>query len=1180
MKKIFLSALILLITSTSFCQTSEIAVDSLVTVKSPNAFAFQEVNFFEMNEYTGKADVQIPIWEINLGDISIPISISYNTGGVKVNSVASDVGLNWSLNAGGVVTKEIKGESDFMIKRSRPTAICGFLMDNEFDWITRSVDGKPDIYTATAPGITTVFTHKKGRTPFEITKKGSAITTNVVNENAPFETGGFPSSRIYKDIKDISIVSNSGYKYDFFVRDSIWVDRYRIPETWQGTTHQDLVQGLGIGGCLMYGGADEDPDTPDDAASNSDCYGQGYYNSYYLSKLTDQSTGNHVTFSYEKYFVDDYEMRISNENVDGYIPPGTDMERYRRYRNEVDSWFNRIKSINYKNININFIYSTANRNDIPGNTAKSLTAIEIRDNHGKVIKRANFVYDYTQSVENCTAPECYRLRLKEMFFSYSNGEKDPSYVFTYNTTKLPKRFSYKKDFFGFYNAANSTDQKLIPKLYYYPNNGKHSVLPFQLGSSYYSPPSTFSMAPNFTYAKAQSLSQVRFPTGGTLELNYEPHSFLIDGYQKQGGGLRVYNQTFKDVNGNTEKEINYTYSNNGITTGSIVSAPKYSDIKIAAIHNSPNVHDPHSITIQNAVDKVVFTTSFDSYSLNGVTSNSFVGYNQVVVSQTGNGYRELKFSSPKEIGNDFPTQFNYGNVDDYGSVPGTEKLKWLEFKVLNGMFCNIYTDNDIRRGNLLEEKVYDENDILKKRKAFNYTYDQFENESISVWDREYFYRKQRERNWYEQTYVSTTLTIHPYRNLLTSTVEETYLENGTIINTENFIYDTNLPFIKETHTTIGADSYVIKNYYPFDSEVSGNSNISNLVAQNRLADVIRKESFKNNSLINTTLYNYGNFDGNYLMNKMFSGKAQNNLTQEFEIDSRDSDGNITQYHTPEGLYHSAIWGYNKSYPIARIINGKISDINTPLLNNLLYLSNEDDDATTSFSGKEGALRQQLNNLRDVLPNAQIATYTYNPLIGMTSMTEASGNSQYYKYDGHNRLSQNLDENLNIETQMNYNYKIQNNNVIITNPPISSVDIVHNYDQANRINYFTANVQGGIGPFSYSWNYRINGQVTVVESNSNRIELSLPFGEDVVINVQVSDPSSSSSDSYNIIFPGCQSYTVRSAPLGRGEYDTIRYINCVDGSTSSLYSTSSVNICVLAGTEITGSVTPVSNGNCN
>lgn len=62
--------------------------------------------------YTGALNVSIPLHTLKSRSLELPISLSYNGSGVKVNDLSSWVGLGWSLNAGGVISRVMRGLPD------------------------------------------------------------------------------------------------------------------------------------------------------------------------------------------------------------------------------------------------------------------------------------------------------------------------------------------------------------------------------------------------------------------------------------------------------------------------------------------------------------------------------------------------------------------------------------------------------------------------------------------------------------------------------------------------------------------------------------------------------------------------------------------------------------------------------------------------------------------------------------------------------------------------------------------------------------------------------------------------------------------------------------------------------------------------------------------------------------
>ena len=85
--------------------------------------------------YTGRTNINIPLFTISYNDIEVPISISYHGGGIKVDEEAGAVGLGWTLNASGVINRIVRGMPDELYEAGK---IAGY---NHLDRL--KVSGSP-----------------------------------------------------------------------------------------------------------------------------------------------------------------------------------------------------------------------------------------------------------------------------------------------------------------------------------------------------------------------------------------------------------------------------------------------------------------------------------------------------------------------------------------------------------------------------------------------------------------------------------------------------------------------------------------------------------------------------------------------------------------------------------------------------------------------------------------------------------------------------------------------------------------------------------------------------------------------------------------------------------------------------------------------------------------------------
>jgi YD repeat-containing protein len=132
----------------------------------PEAASIVRGNVLSLSKNNGLATANIPLHEMKLKDFSLPIALGYASSGVKVDAIPGRVGTDWSLNAGGVITRIVHGLPDDHAIRVQPypnfdmslpdtsRGIITFLetLTGKFSW-----DAEPDEFHIAAPGISTKF---------------------------------------------------------------------------------------------------------------------------------------------------------------------------------------------------------------------------------------------------------------------------------------------------------------------------------------------------------------------------------------------------------------------------------------------------------------------------------------------------------------------------------------------------------------------------------------------------------------------------------------------------------------------------------------------------------------------------------------------------------------------------------------------------------------------------------------------------------------------------------------------------------------------------------------------------------------------------------------------------------------------------------------------------------------
>lgn len=249
---------------------------------------------------------------------------------------------------------------------------------------------------------------------------------------------------------------------------------------------------------------------------------------------------------------------------------------------------------------------------------------------------------------------------------------------------------------------------------------------------------------------------------------------------------------------------------------------------------------------------------------------------------------------------------------------------------------------------------------------------------------------------------------------------------------------------KEVYNSSNNSTELIKQkmYYPYNLPPWYSWNTQELINANRIAEPTAIETFNNDVLTSRLakvydfvsdnspfepIINSTNTANNPLfeLSQTYFAKGNENLDLKLKFELYDDDANVLQVRQTNGTPVSYIYGYNQTKPIAKLVNFEYNNLTTPLITNIQTASNNDANCTSNCIQTEEYLRNTLDQLRSY-PNTQVTTYTYDPLIGVTSMTDPRGQTIYYNYDSFNRLKNIKDSSGNIIEAYDYNYRQSSN----------------------------------------------------------------------------------------------------------------------------------------------------------
>lgn len=1072
---------------------------------SPEASSLFKFVETPVNLNSGLANITVPIYTIQTKGVEIPISLNYHSRGIQVGELASRVGLGWTLNYGGMVSRQVRGKSD-------DGEAHGYLKESFYEdfftnpetrssvnqaYSNNNVDFDPDLFFFNFPGYSGKFIFDQiTKDPWQ--QKYSDI---IINPLRSFSTG---------IIKGFEIIDEKGNVFYFGAFDS-------EVSTTEVVGDKENAPGFWIKSDGVY------DSMPSSAVSEG-------FSGWHLLKIVTYHK-EVITFSYvpenPQYIRKSYDENLYESASEFAIS----------YYAHVNNTQYQVSQIDFPGGKVIFNRESSQREDMLG--AYALENIVIKNNANQEIKKFDFNYNVVTSEANnnyighlasTDLTSHKRMFLNSVTESSGNLIK-PSYEFEYSPVKLPNRFSTSQDNWGYFNGAN---------------NGP--FMPFYDYGDY-----TMDRRVNSTKNGAGLLRKVIYPTGGSVAYEYEQNigvkpSFL-DQTVSPGNNPEVLKEVLLGhLHSNHFESGYYTIpviigENKSSEVRSWVNFDYYDHMDGPCQDNESTAECRFSMILDGGPGKTYVLPFGNDKSLAGVPSGNYElkvyppGGDSTIYFTTrlrwyeedpveddqGNPlmlasgkrikritysdgqavvkYKEFEYQNPD--GSNSGKIFGYpnfyafkGTIGDediawrYGSKPGspltslqgndlsygyvieyegtkTDNIGKTEYKFTNFSDAGTYyefpyhppIDNQWLRGKPLETKVFQKNELgysIVKEIKNQYIYGANESDINSASLIAYppvLHMDSTFTSHHDWDYFRMPLAVFTPENgqqdgpdykvfyqqggasdLYSSMISD-YLnnENGSQQVIKTTLYKYNYPEhyqVKEIEEVV--DGKAIQTQYSYPNELEDETSldyedldvpewngITTLKSANRIIPVQVKtlvidESTTVSKLVERTLYKDQQPANITLPSEIKTAKLGYGLSSRLIYHEYDSKGNPLEISQADGPHTVYIWGYNNQYPVAKVENA--SHIDVVALINMSVINNP----TTSDS----SMRTELDKIRSGLPEAIVTTYTYKPLVGVTSETDPNGNTITYEYDDLGRLETVRNQDGKIAKHVKYEFKNQ------------------------------------------------------------------------------------------------------------------------------------------------------------
>jgi hypothetical protein len=478
------SLTLIIIGQYSFSQASPNPADYSKTTDiippAPNAASLGTYGGLNFGLFTGTMSHSIPIYDYASTNISVPISISYHSNGVRVDEIASRVGVSWSLNAGGVISRTVNGRVDESATRVKPPASFPDRDRALIDFMDGLAladangghnDDQPDLFSFNFNSYNGQFILDSSNNAILLSHANIKVETDLSSSAWNFKITTpdgvqyiFGGSGATEMTTKLNVGEGCGKNYSFGVPTAFYLKQIIHP-------NNDVVN-------FVYSGVGYSYKT----GTIESIYNRDIYNAELCSTGSTPPTFNNTT-CISRYSVSGVRLDEINSSA------GNKIKFYYNSRSDgVDVLLSKIE-----------VYQPSNTNPI------RLFSFDYNYSYA-----TNFLNTYSYNDETLK----YRPFLTKFIEKSADEALSKTYQFTYNDINgLPPRLSFSQDDYGIFNGKNNNT--LIPK---------PTFLVWQDNL----PAATANRTVDPEYGIKGLLSKIVYPTRGSDTIIYEANTIYTN----------------------------------------------------------------------------------------------------------------------------------------------------------------------------------------------------------------------------------------------------------------------------------------------------------------------------------------------------------------------------------------------------------------------------------------------------------------------------------------------------------------------------------------------------------------------------------------------------------------------------------------------------------------------------